>query len=396
MAIYKDKTSVQKAEEEIYYFDNSATTEPCQAAVDAVLYAAEHFGNPSSLHRIGMRAENLIKSARKTIAEILHTQEQCITFTAGGTEANNMAILGTAYRRKSIGKHLITTAIEHPSVLNAFQFLQSQGWEVTYLPVDVRGLIRIEDLKNALTPKTTLVSVAHVNNEIGTIQPIAEIGALIRKLSPKCYFHVDCVQSFLKIPIDLQGANVSLASFSAHKVHGFQGTGALFMAPGVNIDPIIYGGGQERGLRSGTENVAGISAFAAAAQWNHQLIQQGGEAAMKQMSALLHDTFENNEDFKVLCPQDVSAPHIISISRKKVRGEVLLHALEQKGFYVSTGTACSSHKRAMSHVLAAVGCTAQEAEGVIRISLSHTNTIDQVKKLCQAILETTEELAKYA
>lgn len=172
--------------------------------MDAVLYAAEHFGNPSSLHRIGMRAENLIKSARKTIAEILHTQEQCITFTAGGTEANNMAILGTAYRRKSIGKHLITTAIEHPSVLNAFQFLQSQGWEVTYLPVDVRGLIRIEDLKNALTPKTTLVSVAHVNNEIGTIQPIAEIGALIRKLSPKCYFHVDCVQSFLKIPIDLQ------------------------------------------------------------------------------------------------------------------------------------------------------------------------------------------------
>lgn len=378
------------------YFDNSATTEPCREAVDAIVYAAENFGNPSSLHNIGIKAENILKEARRTLARSLSSDEKCFYFTSCGTESNNIAIIGTAYRRKSAGRHIITTKIEHPSVLNAFKFLEEQGWETTYIDVDKNGIIDMDMLKQSVTNKTVLVSMAHVNNEIGTLQPIEEVGALIKRINPRCYFHVDCVQSYMKVPINIKKANVSLASFSAHKVHGFKGTGALYVAQGVNVDNVIYGGGQERGLRSGTENVAGIAAFDAAIKWNMKRLSEGADKALYDMHNILYDAFEGMENVSIMCERQYSAPHIISISAKNTRGEVMLHTLENKGFYVSTGSACSSHKRSMSHVLKAIGTSEETAEGVIRISLSHSNTKEEVNELVKAVKEAVAELEQYA
>ena len=380
----------------IYYFDNSATTKPCEDAVEAVKNAAEVYGNPSSLHKLGVLAENIIKASRKTIAASLGCDDKNIYFTSGGTESNNIAIIGTAYRKQSIGKHIITTKTEHPSVLNAFEFLESQGWSVTYLDVDSNGVISLSQLKEALTPKTVLVSMAHVNNEIGSIQPITEVGNLIKQVSPRCSFHVDCVQSYLKIPLNLKRAGVSLASFSAHKVHGFKGTGALYVADGVNVDNISYGGGQEKGLRNGTENVAGIAAFAAAVAHNRKLIARGGFEALNALHNKLFDAFEQMDDVSIMCDRSHCAPHIISVSATNVRGEVLLHTLESKDIYVSTGSACSSHKRNMSHVLKARGTTPDVAEGVIRISLALDTTENDVEHLIKHYRESIDELNKYA
>lgn len=380
----------------IFYFDNSATTKPCRDAVEAIVKSAEIFGNPSSLHRLGISAENILKGARHTIAQSLMCDDKNIYFTSGGTESNNTAIIGTAYRKKSIGKHIVTLKTEHPSVLNAFKFLENSGWDVTYLDVDKNGTVDISQLESVLTSHTVLVSMAHVNNEIGTIQPIEKVGQIIKKAAPRASFHVDCVQSYMKLPLNLKKANVSLASFSAHKIHGFKGCGALYIANGVNIDNINYGGGQESGLRSGTENIPGISAFSAAINWNRKTISDGGFENMKQMHEMLYDAFEPLENITLMCERSCSAPHIVSISAKNVRGEVLLHALESNGFYVSTGSACSSHKHSMSHVLQAVGTSHDIAQGVIRISLSFENTCDEVMKLIAEIKNTVSELEKYA
>ena len=377
------------------YFDNSATTEPCDYAVSAMLDAAKNFGNPSSLHKPGISAENILKDARKTLAQSLRAEDKCFYFTSCGTESNNTAIIGTAYRKKSIGTHIITTKTEHPSVLNAFRFLESQGWSATYLDVDKNGIVDIDMLKRSITSKTVLVSMAHVNNEIGTVQPIEQVGKIIKQCNPRCHFHVDCVQSYMKIPIDLKTANVSLASFSAHKIHGFKGCGALYVAPGINIDNIIYGGGQERGMRSGTENVGGIAAFAAAIRWNNEEAAAKGKDYLAKLHDMLYDAFENTDNISVMCERNTCAPHICSISARNVRGEVLLHTLEKRGFYVSTGSACSSHKKNISHVLQAIGTSRETAEGVIRISLSYSNTKESVEALINAVKESVHELEQY-
>ncbi len=376
------------------YFDNSATTEPCEYAVSAALDAVKNFGNPSSLHALGIAGENIIKSSRKQIADSLKVDDKCIFFTSGGTESNNTSIIGTAYRKKSVGTHLITTEIEHPSVLDAFKFLETQGWSVTYLKVDKNGVVDLEQLKRSMTSKTVLVSMAHVNNEIGTVQPIVEAGNIIKRANPRCHFHVDCVQSYMKIPIDLKKANASLASFSAHKIHGLKGVGALYVAPGVNIDSLVHGGGQERNLRSGTENVPGIAAFGAAVKWNIEEQRKDAEHLNK-LHGILYTAFGEMPNVTVMCDKALSAPHICSISAKDTRGEVLLHSLEKLGFYVSTGSACSSHKRNMSHVLAATNTSREVAEGVIRISLSHQNTEEEVYDLIEAVRSTITELEKY-
>lgn len=377
------------------YFDNSATTEPCDDAVCAMTNAAKNFGNPSSLHSLGIAAENILKEARDTLAGSLRSESKYFYFTSCGTESNNIAIMGTAYRKKSVGNHIITTKIEHPSVLNTFKFLEAQGWNVTYLDVDKNGLVDPDMLKRYLTNKTVLVSMAHVNNEIGTVQPIEQIGKVIKQCNPRCHFHVDCVQSYMKIPIDLSAANVSLASFSAHKIHGFKGCGALYVGPGVNVDNVLYGGGQERGLRSGTENVGGIAAFSAAIRWNKKEIASKGANYLRAMHDMLYDAFEADDNISVMCRRDVCAPHICSISAKNVRGEVLLHSLEKEGFFVSTGSACSSHKKNISHVLQAIGCSREKAEGVIRISLSYSNTPEEVEALINAIKKSVCELEQY-
>ena len=377
------------------YFDNSATTEPCDYAVEAMLDAAKNFGNPSSLHSMGISAENILKSSRKILAQSLKVEDKCFYFTSCGTESNNTAIIGTAYRKKSIGTHIITTKIEHPSVLNAFKFLESQGWSATYLDTDKNGRVDLDMLKRSLTSKTVLVSMAHVNNEIGTVQPIEEVGNIIKQSNPRCHFHVDCVQSYMKIPIDLKKANVSLASFSAHKIHGFKGCGALYVQPGVNIDNIIYGGGQERGMRSGTENVAGIAAFGAAIRWNNEEISKKGIGYLGSLHDMLYDAFEECDNITLMCERNVCARHICSISARNTRGEVLLHALEKEGFFVSTGSACSSHKRNISHVLQATGTPRDVAEGVIRISLSYSNTPEEVRALIEAVKNAVRELEQY-
>lgn len=380
----------------IFYFDNSATTKPCDEAVEAMINASHVFGNPSSLHRLGIQAENILKDSRHAIASSLGCDDKYIYFTSGGTESNNTAILGTAYRKKSIGMNVVTLKTEHPSVLNAYKYLEALGWHVTYLNVDKNGIIDIDELCSVLDTHTTLVSMAHVNNETGTVQPIERVGQLVKKLAPRASFHVDCVQSYMKIPINLKKANVSLASFSAHKVHGFKGCGALYVADGVNIDNINYGGGQESGLRSGTENIPGIAAFAAAVKKNRSIIASGGAVHLQKMHDMMYDTFEQADNITLMCSRECSAPHIVSISAKNVRGEVLLHTLESKGFYVSTGSACSSHKRSMSHVLQALGTSPDVAQGVIRISLSFDNTEDEVTGLINAINEAVAELERYA
>lgn len=377
------------------YFDNSATTEPCDYAISAMIDAAKNFGNPSSLHSLGISAENILKEARNTLARSLNSESKYFYFTSCGTESNNIAIIGTAYRKKSVGNHIITTKIEHPSVLNTFKFLEAQGWNVTYLDVDKNGIVDSDMLKRSLTSKTVLVSMAHVNNEIGTVQPIEQLGKIIKQYAPRCHFHVDCVQSYMKIPIDLKAANISLASFSAHKIHGFKGCGALYIAPGINVDNVLYGGGQERGMRSGTENVGGIAAFAAAIRWNNDEIAKKGADHLKKLHDMLYDAFEEYDNISVMCERNVCAPHICSISAKNVRGEVLLHSLEKDGFFVSTGSACSSHKKNISHVLQAVGCSREKAEGVIRISLSYSNTEEEVYALINAVKRSVQELEQY-
>src|SRR5690606_32602579 len=263
------------------YLDNSATTQPYKEVLETFVTVSEKFfGNPSSLHKIGMEAEQLMERARQQIAEYFQVKPNEIFFTSGGTEGNNLAIKGAAFQFRSRGKHLITTAIEHPSSLEAFRYLETLGFEVTYLPVDEYGLVSVDDLKKAVRDDTILVSIIHVNNEIGTVQPVEEIGAFL-KTKRKIIFHVDHVQGATKVPLNLYEANIDLCTVSGHKIHGLKGTGFLFVREGLMLTPLLHGGGQENGIRSGTENVAGIVALAKAVRLSFE--------KSKTMLARLHE-----------------------------------------------------------------------------------------------------------
>lgn len=351
------------------YLDNSATTQPYKEVLETFVTVSEKFyGNPSSLHKTGMEAEQLMERARQQIAEYFWVKPNEIFFTSGGTEGNNLAIKGTAFQYRSRGKHLITTAIEHPSSLEAFRYLETLGFEVTYLPVDERGLVNVDDVKRAVRDDTILVSIIHVNNEIGTVQPVEEIGAFL-KTKRKIIFHVDHVQGATKVPLNLYEANIDLCTVSGHKIHGLKGTGFLFVREGLVLTPLLHGGGQENGFRSGTENVAGIVALAKAVRLSFEK-SKTMLGHLHELKQFLIQELESIDGVVVNTPKEHSAPHIVNFSLPGHKPEVFIHALAEKGISISTKSACSSKQSEASHVILAIGAGEERAVSALRVSMS--------------------------
>ena len=375
------------------YLDNSATTKPYQEVVDSMVKAlTEDYENPSAAHRMGMKIEKNIKDIRRNIAKTLGAKEKEIVFTSGGTECNNSIIRSCANLNKQRGKHIISTSIEHPSVLNTLEDLEKDGFEVTYLPVNSEGKISIEDVEKSLREDTILVSIMFVNNEVGSIQPIKEIGNLLKNRKNKVFFHVDAVQGYGKVEFRPSRYNIDFMSVSAHKIHGPKGIGFMYMKDGNNFKPLVTGGGQESNLRSGTENVPGIYGMGAAVSKLFSDLNGSIEKMNSLKNVLKEEILKNIEGVKINSPED-GVCHILNVSFEDVRGEVLLHYLEQKEVYVSTGSACSSKKKG-SHVLNAMGLTSDEIEGAIRFSLSDMNTEEEIVKAVEILKDSVEDLRK--
>ncbi|GKZ04436.1 cysteine desulfurase [Paraclostridium bifermentans] len=373
------------------YLDNSATTKPYEKVVEKMVYAlTTDYANPSAVHKKGVEVEKNIKKIRQEIARSIGCKDKEIIFTSGGTEANNTIIRGIANLHKKRKNHIITTNIEHPSVLRTMEDLEEQGFEVTYLKVNDKGTVNIDDVKNAIKENTILISMMHVNNEIGSIQPIKEVGKYLSTLKEKVYLHVDAVQSFAKINFKPSRYNIDFMSVSGHKLHGPKGIGFMYVKENNKIKPMLTGGGQEIGIRSGTENVAGIYGLGEAIDIIMSDLNSKIEKIEK-LKVLLKDFIvENIDDIKVNSPDD-GVCHILNISFKDVKGEVLLHHLAQQGVFVSTGSACSSKKKG-SHVLNAIGLTPQEIDGAIRFSLSDMTTEEEINEACEIIKKSVEEL----
>lgn len=373
------------------YLDNSATTKPYQEVVDKMVLAlTTQYGNPSSIYKKGIEVEREIKEIRRNIARSLGAKETEIYFTSGGTECNNTIIRSVANLNKKTKNHIISTVIEHPSVLNTLKDLEADGFEVTYLPVGKDGKISLEDLKNAIKKETILVSVMHVNNEIGTIQPIEEIGKYLKSLDEKVYFHVDGVQSYAKIKFRPSRYNIDFMSVSGHKLHGPKGIGFMYVKENNRIKPLLTGGGQEIGIRSGTENVPGIYGIGEAIRILNQDLEGTIDKIKGLRDLLKEEILANIDNVKINSPED-GVCHVLNVSFRGVRGEVLLHYLEQKEIYVSTGSACSSKKKG-SHVLNAIGLTPDEIEGAIRFSLSDLNTKEEIMKTVEVLKESVSDL----
>ena len=380
------------------YLDNSATTRCLDSA--AALMAGilcTDYGNPSSLHHKGVQAEEYVRHAREVIAKTLKVTPKEIFFTSGGTESDNLALRGAAYANARQGKHLITTSIEHPAILNTMQYLEQQGFEVTYLPVDENGKIRLSDLEAAIRPDTILVSIMHTNNEIGALEPIAEAGELIKRVNPNTLFHVDAVQGYGKAKILPKRMKIDMLSVSGHKIHGPKGIGFLYVGDRVKIRPIVFGGGQERGLRSGTENVPAIAGMGKAAEEMYQNL----DTDLDRMYALkqrLADGILTMENVRIngLCGRD-SAPHVLSVSFAGVRSDVLLHELEEREIYVSAGSACASNHpdTAGSATLRAIGLPKELLNSTIRFSLSVFTTEEEIDYTVQVLHELVPMLRRF-
>lgn len=380
------------------YLDNSATTR-CLDSVAALMAGilCTDYGNPSSLHHKGVQAEEYVRHAREVIAKTLKVTPKEIFFTSGGSESDNLALRGAAYANARQGKHLITTSIEHPAILNTMQYLEQQGFEVTYLPVDENGKIRLSDLEAAIRPDTILVSIMHTNNEIGALEPIAEAGELIKRVNPNTLFHVDAVQGYGKAKILPKRMKIDMLSVSGHKIHGPKGIGFLYVGDRVKIRPIVFGGGQERGLRSGTENVPAIAGMGKAAEEMYQNL----DTDLDRMYALkqrLADGISMMENVRIngLCGRD-SAPHVLSVSFAGVRSEVLLHALEEREIYVSAGSACASNHpdTAGSATLRAIGLPKELLNSTIRFSLSVFTTEEEIDYTVQVLHELVPMLRRF-
>ena len=373
------------------YLDNSATTKPYQEVVDKMVLAlTTQYGNPSSIYKKGIEVEREIKEIRRNIARSLGAKETEIYFTSGGTECNNTIIRSVANLNKKTKNHIISTVIEHPSVLNTLKDLEADGFEVTYLPVGKDWKISLEDLKNAIKKETILVSVMHVNNEIGTIQPIEEIGKYLKSLDEKVYFHVDGVQSYAKIKFRPSRYNIDFMSVSGHKLHGPKGIGFMYVKENNRIKPLLTGGGQEIGIRSGTENVPGIYGIGEAIRILNQDLEGTIDKIRGLRDLLKEEILANIDNVKINSPED-GVCHVLNVSFRGVRGEVLLHYLEQKEIYVSTGSACSSKKKG-SHVLNAIGLTPDEIEGAIRFSVSDLNTKEEIMQTVEVLKDSVSDL----
>lgn len=379
------------------YLDNAATTKPLECVIEAVSDTMRNqYGNPSSLHKKGIEAENKIKESTAFFANLLGANEDEIYYTSGGTESNNLAIIGSALAYRKTAKRIITTAIEHPSVRDVFSYLKLQGFEVVILGVDEKGYINLDELEASINEETSLVSIMHVNNEIGTIQDIEKIGMLIKKRNPKTLFHVDAVQSFTKVPLSVRKAQIDLLSISAHKFYGPKGVGLLYKNKKVRIQNMLHGGGQQRNMRSGTENVPGIYGMYCAAKyvWEHQkeLLEHYRFCKNYLYTRILNEiegTHLNGD-----LPQ-ISAPHILNIAFDDIRAEVLLHALEQNHIYVSSGSACASNKMSKSDTLAAIGLNGAGLDSAIRFSFSRDLTEEDLEKCVDVLKKQLVLLRKF-
>lgn len=378
------------------YLDNSATTKPYKEVIDeTVRYMGTEYGNPSSLHRMGISAEKAMKEARKSVGASIGARDEEIFFTSGGTEADNTAIFGAVQARKRRGNKIITSQIEHPAVLESCKKLEESGFRVEYIPVDRNGLIDMQALENALDSQTILITVMQVNNEVGSIQPIPEIGALKKrtgdKLGTEILLHTDAVQSYGKLPIQISG--VDLMSVSGHKIHGPKGVGALYVRKGLNVQPYIYGGGQERGMRSGTENVPAVAGLGVAAELSRKNLQKRIETMGKVKTYLTEGIRAEIPDVRFNSTAEGSSS-ILNVSFLGTRGEVLLHTLEQAEIYVSTGSACSSRKKGQSHVLKAMGLKDAEIEGAIRFSFCEFNTAEEMDYVLVQLKNAVQKFRK--
>lgn len=383
------------------YLDNSATTRVFPEVAELMTkIMCEDYGNPSSLHRKGMQAESFLRYAKETLARLLKVNEKEIFFTSGGTESDNMALIGCALANARRGKHIITTQVEHPAVLKTCAYLESLGYRVTYLPVDRSGRIVLEDLQRAIGPDTILVSVMHTNNEIGALQPVAEAGALIKRINPYTLFHVDAVQGFGKARIYPKKLRIDLLSASGHKIHGPKGVGFLYIDERVKIQPLIHGGGQQMNLRSGTDNVPGAAGMARAAELLYDHYEEDMER-LYQYKKYFMEGVRRLEGVRIngLLPGEPegagTAPHIVSVSVPGVRSEVLLHALEEKGIYVSAGSACAARKPQPSATLKAIGVEKALLESTVRFSFSVYTTREELDYTLQEMYDKIPMLRRY-
>jgi cysteine desulfurase len=356
------------------YLDNAATTKALPEVTQAVVEALEkNYANPSSLHRFGLKSEKILKKSRKIVADYLGVKAKEIVFTSGGTESNNLAISGIIEAYRNRGKHLITSPIEHSSVAELFKALEKEGWQVDRVKVDQQGHVELDHLESLITEETILVSIMQVNNELGTIQPVKEIAEIIKKNNPLSFFHVDGVQAFGKIYSNLNQWPVDLYSISGHKIHGPKGIGALYIKEGINLKPLIYGGGQERNLRSGTENIPAVAGFAEAVKKMPQLsAKKNADTDLIDKRDYLIKKMKMIEEVVINSPT-AGAPHIINFSLPGIKGETMLHALESQGIYISTGSACSSKKKG-SRIINACGLSQERSESALRVSLNREIT----------------------
>lgn len=375
-------------ENTMIYFDNAATTRPCEAAVTAITETlVAGWGNPSAIHRQGIAAARLLRQSRQAVAEALGAETERVFFTSGGTEADNWAVFSAAERLGKRGRHIVTTAVEHHAVLHPMQRLEMQGFEVTYLQPDALGRVTVEQLQAALRKDTVLVSIMMVNNESGAVMPIEKMARLTHRLCPNALFHTDAVQGFFKLPFRARTLGADMISVSGHKIHASKGVGALYLRPGLQLPPLLYGGGQESGFRSGTEGLPLIAGFAAAcaAQLPDRMAAIQRQNRLKELCRELTGTLEG---VTLLGAQE--APHIVNLAVAGVRSQGLINGLQDRGIYVSAGSACSKGHR--SHVLEAMGVRPELIDGSIRISLSDESTEAEVRALAQALPQVIRSL----
>lgn len=378
------------------YLDNSATTRCFPEVADLIhQILCEDYGNPSSMHHKGVEAESYVRDAKETLAKILKVNEKEILFTSGGTESDNIAIMGVAMANHRAGRHMITTKVEHPAILQTMKYMESQDFEVTYLDVDEKGRISLEQLEQAIRPDTILVSIMHTNNEIGTLQPIAQAGALIKRCNPNTLFHVDAVQGFGKARIYPKKMKIDLMSVSAHKIHGPKGVGFLYVGEKVKIKPIMYGGGQQEGMRSGTENVPGYAGMAKAAQMLYENLEEETDYLYDLRQYFVEQVQKIEGVFVNGAPGREGAPHIVSVTIPGVRAQVLLNELSANHHIcISAGSACSTHKPQPSATLLAIGLDKEQAVETLRFSFSVFTTRQEIDTCLDALYSIVPEQRK--
>lgn len=381
------------------YLDNAATTPPSPEVLEAMEHALRTaWGNPSSVHTRGLEAERILSEARRRVAGAVRAKSEEIIFTSGGTEANALAVKGAARARRGRYRHIISAMTEHSSVFNACEALEDEGFSVTYVPVDREGRVSVDDVLGALRDDTGLVTLMWVNNELGSLHPVAEIAEALKRTRPDVLFHVDGVQALGKVPIRLDEVPIDLLSVSGHKVHAPKGVGALFVREGVRLQPLFGVGSQERGIRPGTENVPGIAGFGVAAGIAAESVAETA-AHTRRLRTMLWERIASSVPFATKngpADDDAAAPHILNVSFPGLKGEVLVHALAERGVYISTGSACSSRRRMGARVLKAVGLDERHADGTLRLSFAATTTVQDVEEAAVRIGAVVQELREFA